>query len=78
MQLENPAQGRTLADMIASLPDSARAEAYLRLIKLERTMALRHKEDTDLIDRLSRLLQSPNPQAALLRKLLKEVVSETN
>jgi hypothetical protein len=75
MHLENPAQRRRLADIVASLPDSKRADVVRRLTKVERAIARMHERDTDLIDGLLRILKSPHPQAERLRQLIKEVVS---
>jgi hypothetical protein len=74
MQLNNPKQQRTLAEIIAGLPDSVRVEAATRIARLDRLIARRNQQDTDLIDSLRQILESPNPQAHRLRELLKEVV----
>jgi hypothetical protein len=73
LTLDNPKQRRTLAEIIASVPDSVRAEAAARLAKVGRLIARRHQQDADLIDGLRRILESPNPQAERLRELLKEI-----
>ena len=75
MQLNNPAQQRRLADIIASIPDGDRANVVQRLTNLDRLIARRHKADADLIDSLKRILKSPNPQAERLRQLIKEIVN---
>jgi len=75
MLLNNPKQQRTLAEIVASLPDSVRAEAATRLAKLDRLIKRRHQQDADLVDSLLRILESPNPQAERVRQLIKEVAN---
>jgi hypothetical protein len=75
MQLNNPKQQRTLAEIVTSLPDGVRAEAATRIAKVNRLAASRHQQDVDLIDSLRRILESPNPQAERLRQLIKEIVN---
>jgi hypothetical protein len=63
MLLHNPEQARRLAETIASIPTDRQAEAALRLARLNRTLAKQTKSDADLIDNLTRILKSQNPQA---------------
>jgi hypothetical protein len=67
VRLENP----KLTELIASTPDWTGLTE--RLAKLTRALATQNKADSDLIDALIRILQSPNPQAERLKKLFKEV-----
>jgi hypothetical protein len=72
MQLENPELSRRMSDLVA---DHNRADIAGRLARLNRALASQNKADTDLIDTLRRILQSPNPQAERLRELLKGIVN---
>jgi hypothetical protein len=73
MQLDNPKRQRSLADVVASLPDKDRADVARRLANLDRHIARANKADADLVDSLLRILKSPHPQAQRLRELLKEI-----
>jgi hypothetical protein len=73
LRLDNPKQQRTLAEIVASVPDSARVEIATRLAKVGRLVTRRQQQDADLLDGLRRILESPNPQAERLRELLKEI-----
>jgi hypothetical protein len=75
MLLSNPKQQRTLAEIVADLPDAAKAEAATRIARVNRLIAGRHRQELDLIDSLRRILESPNPQAQRLRQLIKEVAN---
>jgi hypothetical protein len=46
-----------------------------RLANLSRRVARRHQQDAELIDGLRRILESPNPQAARLRQLIKGIAT---
>ena len=76
MQLDNPQRQRRLADIVASIPDPARAEVARRLARVERAIARRHEHDADLIDGLLRILKSPHPQAERLRQLIREIAND--
>ena len=73
LRLDNPKQQRTLAEIVASVPDSARVEIATRLAKVGRLVTRRQQQDADLLDGLRRILESSNPQAERLRELLKEI-----
>jgi hypothetical protein len=75
MLLTNPKQHRTLAEIIASVPDSVRVEAATRIAKVNRLVTRRHQQDADLVDSLLRILESPNPQAERVRQLIKEIAN---
>jgi hypothetical protein len=59
MQLGNPRQQRTVAEILASLPDSDWTQLAQRLARLDRALSARHKADADLADALIRILKSP-------------------
>ena len=73
LKLDNPKQARTLAEIIAGMPDGAKVEAAKRLARVNRLLTRRTRADADLIDSLRWILESPNPQAERLRELLKEI-----
>jgi hypothetical protein len=58
MLLNHPKQQRTVAEIVADLPDSARVEAATRIAKLNRMITRRHQQDSDLADALLRILKS--------------------
>jgi len=71
MQLNNPAQQRRLADIIASLSAPDRENVVQRLTNLNRMIARRHQQDLDLADSLLRVLKSPLGKG--LRDRIKEI-----
>jgi hypothetical protein len=58
MLLSNPKQQRTLSEIVASLPDAVRAEAATRIARVNRLIASRQRQDSDLADALLRVLKS--------------------
>jgi len=74
MQLENPAQKRRLVDVIASIPNSDRANVVRRLARVDRLITRQNKTDADLVDALLRIFRSQRPQSERLRELIKEIV----
>jgi hypothetical protein len=71
MLLNNPAQGRSLSQLLSSLPESARAEAAMKVVRLNRALASRHKHDAELADSLLRVLKLPLGKE--LRQTIREI-----
>jgi hypothetical protein len=75
MLLSNPKQQRTLAEIVADLPDAIKSEAATRIARVNRLLTRRNQQDSDLLDSLMRILKSPNPQAQRLRELIKGIAT---
>jgi hypothetical protein len=71
MLLTSPKQQRTLSEIVASIPDSARVEAATRLARVGRVITRRHQQDSDLADALLRILKSALGKT--LRDRIKEI-----
>jgi hypothetical protein len=53
MLLTSPKQQRTLSEIVASIPDSARVEAATRLARVGRLITRRHQQDSGLSRRFA-------------------------
>ena len=78
MQLNNPAQQRTLAEIIASLPDDVKNEAAIRIAKLGRTLEQQNRFDAQVAESLERILRGApaetlRPLAKQIRKRIREI-----
>jgi hypothetical protein len=71
MLLSNPKQQRTLAEIVADIPDTVRVAAATRIARVNRLMSRRHQQDSDLADALLRILKSPLGKG--LRDRIKEI-----
>jgi hypothetical protein len=59
MLLTNPKQQRTLAEIVASIPDAARVEVVMRLARVSRMIEQQQKFDSAVAAALDRI-QRPN------------------
>jgi hypothetical protein len=80
MQLNYPAQQRTLADIIAALPEDVQNEAAVRIAKLGRTLEQQNKFDAQVAESLDRILMNApaetlRPLAKRLRNRIREISS---
>jgi hypothetical protein len=78
MQLNNPAQQRTLVDIIAALPDDVKNEAAIRIAKLGRTLEQQNRFDAQVAESLDRILMNApaetlRPLAQQIRKRIREI-----
>ena len=62
MQLNNPAQQRTLAEIIASVPDATRVEVARRLAKVGRMIEQQQKFDAQVEAALARIRRTKQLQ----------------
>jgi hypothetical protein len=72
MQLENPAQKRSLNQVIASMPDADRADIASRLTKIRRDFVRQSQRDAEIVESVIRILEHPGHRrlAEKLRNLI--------
>jgi hypothetical protein len=77
MRLENPAQQRSLANILASIPDAERTSIVHRLARVERLLEKMNDFDERVAASLDRILDAPRssvrPLAKQIRKRIKEI-----
>jgi hypothetical protein len=73
MQLSNPARERRRAAIVDSLSSADRAKLAGHIVRFERALDRRHRQDADLADALLRVLKSPIGKA--LRDRIKELAT---
>jgi hypothetical protein len=71
MQLDNPAQARRYAEILASLPDEDRAKSARSIVRLDRALEQQRQFDTAVAAALDRILNAPAESAGRLVKQLR-------
>jgi Mn-dependent DtxR family transcriptional regulator len=68
------------SEVIASIPESKRAELAPRLVKLERTLVRQSQHDVEIVESVVRVLEHPAHKrlAEKLRNLIKGTTNEPN
>jgi ribosome-associated translation inhibitor RaiA len=77
MQLSNPRQQRTVAEILASVPDADRARLVQRLARLERLFEQQEKFDAQVAESLNRILAgAPSENLRALSKQIRKRIKE--
>jgi hypothetical protein len=80
LKLENPVKERSLANIVASIPDAERANVARRLARLERLIEKQNDFDEQVAAALDRILDAPRssvrPLAKQIRKRIKEIAAD--
>jgi hypothetical protein len=63
------------AEIIARLSEAERGIVAERMVRIERLLARRHEQETELVAALLRILESSNPQAKRFQELVKEIAN---
>ena len=77
MQLENPKQQRSIASILASIPDVERANIVHRLMRLTRLLEEQNHFDERVAASLDRILSMPRfrPLVKQIRKRIREIAA---
>ena len=77
MQLENPKQQRSFANILASIPDAEKANLVHRLARLTRLLEEQNHFDERVAASLDRILSMPRfrPLVKQIRKRIREIAA---
>jgi hypothetical protein len=64
---------RRIDEIVESLSEPDRVLVAEKMAELDRKLEQRRTFDAAIVDSLTRILESPNPQAKRLRQLIKEI-----